>query len=107
MLHRSVEQDGNDNGGNNKETILMNINTFKKFCLKVGTKKADEIHDYYIKLEEILHEIINEETDKLRNQLTQKDKEIIVIKNNNKHQEKINKQNLLIEKFKVKNVFTV
>ena len=31
-------------GGNNKETILLNINTFKKFCLKAGSKKADEIH---------------------------------------------------------------
>ena len=26
----------------------MTINTFKKFCLKAGTKKADEIHDYYL-----------------------------------------------------------
>jgi len=55
LLHLKVEQDKNDHGGNNKEQILMNINTFKKFCLKAGTKKADEIHDYYIKLEEILH----------------------------------------------------
>lgn len=63
MLPQLREQDRNDHGGNNKEQILMNINTFKKFCLKAGTKKADEIHDYYIKLEEILHETINEETD--------------------------------------------
>jgi phage anti-repressor protein len=59
------EQDKNDkktNGGKNKETIMMNINTFKKFCLKAGTKKADDIHDYYIKLEELLHEITNEES---------------------------------------------
>jgi hypothetical protein len=28
-------------GGENKETILMTINTFKKFCLKSCTKKAD------------------------------------------------------------------
>ena len=26
----------------------MTINTFKKFCLKAGTKKTDEIHDYYL-----------------------------------------------------------
>ena len=26
----------------------MNILTFKKMCLKAGTKKADEIHDYFI-----------------------------------------------------------
>ena len=37
--------------GQNKEKILMTIKTFKKLCLKSNTKKADEIHDYYIKLE--------------------------------------------------------
>ena len=36
--------------GLNKEKIMLTINTFKKFCLKAGTKKADEVHDYYIKL---------------------------------------------------------
>ena len=37
---------------------MLNIETFKKYCLKAGTKKADEIHDYYIKLENVLQEII-------------------------------------------------
>ena len=63
------------NGGQNKETILLNVNTFKKFCLKSGTKKADEIHEYYIKLEELLQETINEETNELRKQLENKEKE--------------------------------
>ena len=36
-------------GGHNKETILLTIKAFKQFCLKSGTKKANEIHDYYIK----------------------------------------------------------
>lgn len=36
---------------------MLKVNTFKKFCLKAGTKKADEIHDYYLKLEETLHDI--------------------------------------------------
>jgi len=53
----------------NKEKVLMTINTFKKFCLKAGTKKADEIHDYYIKLEELLQEMMNEESAELRLQL--------------------------------------
>jgi hypothetical protein len=43
-------------GGHNKEIIMLNIARFKKFCLKAGTKKADENHEYYIKLEETLHE---------------------------------------------------
>lgn len=61
-------------GGHNKEIIMLNINTFKRFCLKAGTKKADEIHDYYIKLEETLQEVIQEESNEIRLQLDQKDK---------------------------------
>jgi hypothetical protein len=48
---------------------MLNIDTFKKFCLKAGTKKADEVHEYYIKLEETLHEIIQEESNELKIQL--------------------------------------
>ena len=54
--------------GFNKEIILMNINTFKKLCLKSKTKKADIIHDYYIKLEEILMSFVHEELDELKEQ---------------------------------------
>lgn len=48
------KQLSNTKGGHNKEIIMLNIETFKKYCLKAGTKKADEIHDYFIKLEQIL-----------------------------------------------------
>ena len=50
---------------------MMTINCFKKFCLKSDTKKADEIHKYYMKLEETLNEIIEEESNELRLQLEQ------------------------------------
>jgi phage anti-repressor protein len=63
-------------GGHNKETFMLNIETFKKYCMKAGTTKADEIHDYFIKLEEILQEIIKEESDELKLQLEQKNTEI-------------------------------
>jgi phage anti-repressor protein/uncharacterized protein (DUF1778 family) len=62
---------GAGGSGLNKETILMNISTFKKLCLKSNTKKADEIHDYFIKLEETLQEVINDESNELKNQLLQ------------------------------------
>jgi hypothetical protein len=58
-------------GGHNKEIIMLNVDTFKKFCLKAGTKKADEIHDYFIKLENIMHEITKEESNELKLQLSQ------------------------------------
>lgn len=60
-------------GGNNHQKILMTVKTFKSMCLKAGTKKADEIHEYFIKLEEILHEIIQEESTELKLQLEQKE----------------------------------
>jgi hypothetical protein len=63
----------NPKGGRPSERIMLTINTFKKLCLKSNTKKADEIHDYYIKLEELLQETIDEETNELRKQLEIKD----------------------------------
>lgn len=56
-------------GGLNKETILMTIDTFKKFCLKSNTKKADSIHDYYIKLEKLFLQTILEQSTELKNKL--------------------------------------
>ena len=70
----NIIQDDKSNkqhGGHNKEKIMLNIITFKKLCLKAGTKRADEIHDYFIKLEEILYEILEEETSELKTQLLQ------------------------------------
>jgi len=63
--------------GRPKEKIMLNIKTFKKMCLKANTTKSNEIHDYYIKLEELLHELINEETNELRLQLQEKETEIL------------------------------
>ena len=65
----------NSSIGRPKEKIMMSIKTFKKMCLKANTSKANEIHEYYIKLEETLHEVIDEESDELRMQLQMKDEE--------------------------------
>ena len=68
-LLQSAEQTIHIKGGHNKEIIMLNIDTFKKFCMKAGTKKADEIHDYYLKLEEIIQEILEEQNTELQQQL--------------------------------------
>jgi len=60
-------------GGHNKITIFLTIKCFKLLCLKAQTKKAHEIHDYYMKLEELLHEVVDEETTELKHQLQQKE----------------------------------
>jgi phage anti-repressor protein len=72
-------------GGHNKETFMLTINAFKRFCLKAETKKADEIHDYYIKLEETLHEVINEEqNNEFKNQVNQLKNTLTQTEENNK-----------------------
>jgi hypothetical protein len=73
LLIPNDKQSPHTKGGHNKEIIMLNVSAFKKFCLKAGTKKADEIHEYYIKLEETLHEVIQEESNELKLQLEQKD----------------------------------
>jgi hypothetical protein len=76
----SLESFVKQNGGQNKQTILLTIKCFKSLCLKCQTKKASEIHEYYMKLEETLHEIVEEETNELKLQLEQKDNIILEIK---------------------------
>ena len=72
LLRNSAEQKDVARGGHNREIIMLTIDTFKRFCLKAGTKKADEIHDYYLKLEKTLHEVLEEESSELKLQLEQK-----------------------------------
>ena len=48
---------------------VMTVKTFKKMCMKANTSKSNEIHDYFIKLEEIIYELIDEETSELRHDL--------------------------------------
>jgi hypothetical protein len=79
-------------GGHNKDIILLNINAFKRFCLKAGTKKADEIHEYFIKLEKVLQDVIHQETNELKLQLDQKDR---VIQNNEKEKFMIREKTLI------------
>jgi hypothetical protein len=80
-LYQQGEQSIHIKGGHNKEIIMLTIKAFKSFCLKAGTKKADEVHDYFMKLEEILHEVVEEENTELKKQLeiqvkqSQKDKD--------------------------------
>ena len=84
-------------GGHNKEIIMLNIETFKKFCLKAGTKKADEIHDYFIKLEHVLQEVLIEESNELKIQLEQQKTEFQLLedKKNQEYDAKLEKQKIL------------
>ena len=78
LLCQLAKQHENEkkHGGYNKEIIMLSIKTFKLFCIKTNTKKADEIHDYYLKMEEIIHQVVQEESDELKLQLEKKDKQL-------------------------------
>ena len=49
------------NGGQNRQKVMLNIRTFKRLCIKSNTKKANEIHEYFIDLEEIILETLDED----------------------------------------------
>ena len=66
-------------GGKNKQLILLSINCFKKFCMKVSTNEADKIYDYYIKMEEIIFKYIEEKYKEQIN-IIQQNKQLLEIK---------------------------
>ena len=85
-------QKQNGRGGKNKEQILMTINTFKRFCMKAGTKKAEQIHEYYIHLEETLQEVINEECSQLREQI---ENQTLLLQNNEQEKKRLREKTIL------------
>jgi hypothetical protein len=90
------EEQKSGRGGHNKETILLTIKAFKSFCLKACTKKADQIHEYYLKMEETLQDVINEESNELRLQLENKSSELTnVLRTSQTEKERIREKTLL------------
>jgi hypothetical protein len=79
-LNLKDKQDLKKHGGQNREVIMLNIKTFKLFCILAETQKAKQIHKYFIKLEDLLHEVLEEEAIELKIKLQQKDNIILEIK---------------------------
>lgn len=101
LLNQKVKQDdyNKKHGGHNKDIYMINIRTFKLFCILSDTKKSKEIHKYFIELENLLHEILQEETDELRKQLQQKEDIIIDIKNNKEEEKQRAVENAIVLQF--------
>jgi len=76
LLSQSGEHKNDGRGGHNKEKIMLNIKTFKLLCIKADTKKANEIHEYFVKLEEILQQTLQEESAELKQQLEKSKQDI-------------------------------
>ncbi len=45
-------------GGHNKETIMMNVDTFKAFCMTANTDKGKQTRKYYIKMENVFFQFM-------------------------------------------------
>ena len=103
LLCHQTKQEKGQHGGHNKDIIMLSIQTFKMFCIKAGTKKANEIHEYFVKLETLLHDVLQEETDELKQQLEQKNNEKEEIQNQLTETQKENK--LLQTKSKIPMIY--
>jgi phage anti-repressor protein len=75
-------QNGKTLGGSglNKETVMLNIDTFKNLCMLVKTDKGKQIRKYYVKLENIYNKLIKEEIEDQQKQLEQTQKELQITK---------------------------
>ena len=92
----------NKKGGQNKEIFMLKIKTFKLLCMKAGTKKANEIHEYFINLEETVQELINEQTKEFMEELNKQLDNNKQLKLNNQQlikDNKLNHQNILLQRF--------
>jgi len=104
LPHKGEKKDGR--GGSNIIKYFLNIKTFKSFCLKAGTTRAEQLHEYYLKLEDIVHEITTEENEELRKkleknqlmlELSEKEKEKIII--DSKKEKEVLREKTLLEQF--------
>ena len=86
-------------GGHNKEKIMLNINTFKLFCIKANTKKANEIHSYFVKLEQLLFETIQEECKDFKEQLESQKKIGIDREIDNQKQQMTLREQTILQQF--------
>ncbi len=93
ILPREKQKQGS--GGHNLKKYMLNVKTFKSMCLKADTKKADEIHEYYLKMEQIIQEVVNEESSELKKQLTIQTKQL----ENVEKDKDLLKEKTLIEQF--------
>ena len=91
-------------GGQNKETILLTVDCFKNFCMKAGTSRANEVRQYYIKMENILHKYIQSKFVELRDKDIQTQMTISDLHYKNTELEKFKTHEFLIKYNRKKNL---
>lgn len=73
----SVDQTHIKHGGNNKEIIKMNIDTFKEMCMIANTDKGKSTRRYYLKMENIFHKHLKLQNEKIIEELKFQNEKII------------------------------
>ena len=63
-------------GGFNKEDVMLNVDTFKNLCMIAKTDKGKEIRKYYVKLENIHNKIIKQEIEEQKQLLLEKETQL-------------------------------
>ncbi len=99
LLCQPAKQDEKPHGGHNKETFMLNINTFKRFCLKAETLKANEVHEYFIKLENIIFETTKDECEELKLQVLQLENKNKEMKENLIKQKELEREKILLKQY--------
>lgn len=94
-----IDEKKEGRGGHNRKTILITVNTFKLMCFIASTSKAKEIRMYYLKLEKIFHDTIDEQEkgfkNEFNNMLLEKDTKIIKYEKDKKN----DRHNVLLKQF--------
>ena len=78
-------------GGFNKEDVMLNVDTFKNLCMLAKTEKGKQIRKYYVKLENVYNELVKQEIDQKQieiqqqKELLEKEKEQVKIIMNSKY----------------------
>jgi phage anti-repressor protein len=89
-------------GGFNKEVLMLNINTFKELCLLANTSKGKEIRKYYLKMEAILNDMVVAQSREYEVELAKKALIIECQEDVNqllKEEKRLEKHNILLREF--------
>ncbi len=86
-------------GGHNIIKYMLSIRTFKSFCVKADTQKAHEILDCYLKLEDIIHETLQEENIKFKKILEDTENNMKIMKEESEREKELLKERVLLQQF--------
>lgn len=59
VVNNLLVHQNKQHGGHNKEQVLLNVDTFKAFCMTVNTEKGKQTRQYYIKMENVFFQYMD------------------------------------------------